>query len=377
MPVCDVAVVGLGIMGSAALAALRTRGVDAVGFDALRPGEQKGSSYGTCRIYRRFNFESPAYTSLSERAYEGWRTMEQASGEQVLLPAPLLEAGIPGSTLVRDSRAAAGTLAHVIDGAEVNARFPAFDLPADWDAVLQESAGILRADAALRLFRGRVADRIVAQNARVERSKEIAVIAADGTRYIARRLIITAGAWVADFEPRLKDYITVTRQVVGWFAPVAAEKMRYGAFPLFILETPEDLIYGFPDFDGSGAKIGSHVHGRVLAHGDDGKQDATDADLNAVRAGVARYIPAAAGPILTREVCLYTNTKGGDADGSKPEEFIVDRLPDDPRVIIASPCSGHGFKFAPAIGDILANMATDDHATAPPAFTLRRYLSFH
>jgi sarcosine oxidase len=115
----------------------------------------------------------------------------------------------------------------------------------------------------------------------------------------------------------------------------------------------------------------------VLAHGDDGKQDATDADLNAVRAGVARYIPAAAGPILTREVCLYTNTKGGDADGSKPEEFIVDRLPDDPRVIIASPCSGHGFKFAPAIGDILANMATDDHATAPPAFTLRRYLSFH
>src|SRR4051812_18230689 len=106
MRTCDVAVVGLGIMGSAALAALRARGVDALGFDALQVGEQKGSSHGSCRIYRRFNFESPAYTALSERAYEGWRTLEAASAQDVLLPTPLLEAGPPGSALVAGTRAA-------------------------------------------------------------------------------------------------------------------------------------------------------------------------------------------------------------------------------------------------------------------------------
>jgi sarcosine oxidase len=261
-------------------------------------------------------------------------------------------------------------------GAEANAAFPAFRLPDDWDVAYQESAGILRANVALKLFRQGTADRIVAQNVRIDRGEEIVLVTTDGTRYAANRVIIAAGAWVTDFEPRLADYITITRQVVGWFAPHEPAQTRRGAFPLFILDRPTALIYGFPDFDGGGVKAGSHVHGRVLAHADAARQDAIEADLESTRTALERYIPGGAGPIVAKEVCLYTNTKGGDVDGSQAEEFIIDRLPDDPRVIIASPCSGHGFKFAPAIGDILADMVSDDRAAAPAEFTLRRYTSF-
>src|SRR5262249_54182462 len=118
------------------------------------------------------------------------------------------------------------------------------------------------------------------------------------------------------------------------------------------------------------------VHGRALAHADDAVQDARDEDLTAVRAALEAWVPAAAGRPLRREVCLYTNTGIGDVDGSQAEEFILDRLPDDPRVIIASPCSGHGFKFAPAIGEMLAEMASSDAAVAPAAFRLTRFSAF-
>ena len=104
---CDVAIIGLGLMGSAALHALLRRGADVIGFDPLVPGEARGSSHGSCRIFRRFNFESEAYTELSDRAFAGWRALEAASGRTILKPCAVLEAGPPGSALVAGSRKAA------------------------------------------------------------------------------------------------------------------------------------------------------------------------------------------------------------------------------------------------------------------------------
>jgi sarcosine oxidase len=376
---CDVAVVGLGIMGSATLHRLRALGVDAVGFDPLLPGEAKGSSQGSCRVFRRFNFESPAYTALSDRAFAGWTALEEASGRTLLRPCPLVEAGIPGSALVRASRAAAGAAAAgPRTGAELNAAWPAFRVPDDWDVAVQDSAGILLAETALRLLRDLAADRIVRQAVRLERTpSELVLTTAAGERWAAGRVIVAAGPWIGEFEPRLKSHIRITRQVVGWFEPKNPTLVQYPDFPLFIFDANERLIYGFPDFEGRGVKAAAHVHGRALAHADDAAQDARDEDLTTVRAALEDWIPAAAGRTLRREVCLYTNTAIGDVDGSPAEEFILDRLPDDPRVIIASPCSGHGFKFAPAIGEMLAEMATcDDAAVAPAAFRLTRFSAF-
>ena len=378
MRTCDVAIVGLGIMGSAALHNLTRRGVDALGFDPLAPGERKGSSHGSCRVFRRYNFESPAYTTLSEQAFDAWSELERSSGETVLLPASVVEAGAPGSALVRDSRAAAGcAVAGPAQGWEVNAQYPAFGLPDDWDVVVHDSGGILRADVALRLFRQGSADRIVRQAVSVKRTaRNIILTAADGERCAAKTLIIAAGPWVTDFVPALRDYITVTRQAVGWFQPSAPSKAGHGALPIFLLEAPGGIIYGFPNFEGQGVKAGAHDHGRVLARADDALQDASDQDLASTRAALAAYLPAAHGPLIRREICLYTNTRGGDVDGSMAEEFILDRLPDDPRVIVASPCSGHGFKFASAIGQILADMATSNRGSGHPEFRLSRFAPF-
>ena len=378
MKSCDVAVVGLGIMGSATLHCLRSLGVDAIGFDPLSPGMAKGSSHGSCRIFRRFNFESSAYTALSDRAFAGWKALEAASGRTLLMPCPLVEAGTPGSALVQASRAAAGDAATgPRTGAELNAAWPAFRVPEDWDVAVQDSAGILLAEAALRFLREAAGERTVPRAVKLERTpSDLVLTTAAGERWAAGRVIVSAGPWVCDFEPRLKPHVRVTRQAVGWFEPANPAQVKYPDFPLFILDAKDRLVYGFPDFEGRGVKAAEHVHGRAFAHADDAAQNAGDEDLIAVREALEAWVPAAAGRSLRREVCLYTNTSAGDVDGSPAEEFILDRLPDDPRVIIASPCSGHGFKFAPAIGAILADMATHDDAAAPPAFRLSRFSAF-
>ena len=169
MRTCDVAIIGLGLMGSSALHSLSGRGADVLGFDPLIVGEARGSSHGSCRVYRRFNFESEAYTDLSDRAFEGWRALESTSGRTILRPSAVLEAGPPGSKLVAGSRAAAarkGPITGPTMGAEVNSAYPAFRLPDDWDVVVQESGGILMAEEAIRAFREGAEDRIVAAAAR-------------------------------------------------------------------------------------------------------------------------------------------------------------------------------------------------------------------
>src|SRR5579864_5505464 len=134
---CDIAIIGLGLMGGAALHELVRRGADVLGFDPLRSGEARGSSHGSCRIFRRFNFESEAYTTLSDRAFEGWLRLESESGRTILKPSAVLEAGPAGCELVKRSRAAAVAAKSRVmgprNGREANAAYAAFNLPDDWD----------------------------------------------------------------------------------------------------------------------------------------------------------------------------------------------------------------------------------------------------
>ena len=378
MRTCSVAVIGLGVMGSAALYALARDGVDVLGFDPLVPGG--GSSHGSCRIYRRFNFESDAYTALSDRAFAAWAELEAASGTQVLLPSRLIEAGPAGCRLVAASRAAAARVSAPTGptkGFEINARYPAFHLPDDWDVVMQDSGGILLADQAVRLFRAAAAGRIVPLAATIApRSSGILITTSDGARYEATQsVIVAAGPWIAELEPRLTNHMTVTRQPVGWFTPAQPALVAYGEFPLFILDGPDGMVYGFPDFEGRGVKAALHNHGAPVGP-DAWAPPASDAELAPVSRTLGEFIPGASGPIADRDVCLYTNTARGDVDGSAAEEFIIDRLPEDRRIILASPCSGHGFKFASAIGRDLAKMAVDLECAADEAFRLSRFSAF-
>jgi sarcosine oxidase len=379
MQSCDVGIIGLGLMGSAALHALKRRGCDVLGFDPLRLGEARGSSHGSCRIFRRFNFEGEAYTALSDRAYAGWLALEAESGRSILKPCPVLEAGPPGCELVARSRAAALAANKAVmgprNGREANAAFPAFGLPDDWDVVVQASGGILMAEEAMRAFRDGAEGNIIemAGHMRPE-AAGIRIITAN-EEVMARQVIVAAGPWIADLVPDLTRHLTVTRQAVGWFKPASEEATRYGGFPIFILEAARGMFYGFPDFEGRGVKAAQHDHGRIVG-ADEWDPPADDAELEPVKATLTELIPGAAGPIVDRDICLYTNTAKADAGIDDGNEFIIDRLPQDPRIIVASPCSGHGAKFATAIGAMLADMTLDARLKAPEPFRLARFSSF-
>jgi glycine/D-amino acid oxidase-like deaminating enzyme len=375
---CDVAVVGLGLMGSAALGALLNAGVDALGFDPLGSGAKRGSSHGSCRVFRRFNFENENYTDLSDAAHAGWKRLEAASGETMLIPCPVLEAGMPGLPLVAASRKAAirkGRPDPARSAKDINKEFPAFALPADWDAVVQDGGAILKSEVAMRVMRARAGERVIPEAARFEERSDGVLVRTKTQEIVAQRVILALGPWLGRALPELASVLEVTRQAVGWFKPTRPEMVLPGRFPIFILQRGlDDNVYGFPDFENRGVKAAPHNHGRE-AGADDWEPAATDAELAATSTALSELIPGAAGPIVERDICLYTNTKPADRRPDHGEEFILDRWRDS-RLIVASACSGHGAKFAPAIGDMLARLATDPTYEVEAFFQLSRYSAF-
>ncbi|HEX7758759.1 MAG TPA: N-methyl-L-tryptophan oxidase [Caulobacteraceae bacterium] len=354
----DVAVIGLGAMGSAALYHLARRGRRVVGIERAAPGHEGGSSHGESRIIRLAQFENPAYTPLVLRAYEHWNALQAEGGETVLIATGMLEAGPPGSPIVEGSLEAArqNGLAHeMLTRGAARARFPAFDLPADWTVVYQPGAGIVRADVAVRLHMAGAR----AAGAQVHEQTTVAAVEplgdgvrvrlADGVWVEAGAAIVTAGPWIGELVPELAPHLLMTRQPVGWFASARPEQTGPDAMPVFVIEDETDAIYGFPDFAGGGVKAASHRLGRALASASDARQDATAEDLVGVAAALARLIPGAAGPLKAVKTCIYTSTPD--------EEFIVDRHSRHPQIVICSACSGHGFKFASVFGQMLADMA--------------------
>lgn len=378
---CDVAVVGLGLMGAAALEALLRRGVDAIGFDPLGPGAAQGSSHGSCRVFRRFNFENPNYTRLSDDALAGWERLARESGREILIPRPVLEAGPAGSEMVSASRQAAldnGVDAPLLTGRQVNLMFPAFRLPDDWDAVVQDGGAILLARVALEALRapaeaaGRIMPEAVVE---LERHPDHVDVQTASGSVRADKVILAPGPWIGRLLPDLAPLLEVTRQTVGWFRPSQPRSVGRDVFPLFILaRRQDDIIYGFPDFEGRGVKAAPHNHGPE-ANADAWGPAPTDDELRRVGETLAELLPGAAGPVVEREVCLYTNTRPADRRPDAGQEFIIDRWPRS-RLIIASACSGHGAKFAPAIGERLARLALEPDYLTEPFFRLSRYSAF-
>ncbi|MBW7965542.1 FAD-dependent oxidoreductase [Bradyrhizobium sp. BR 10261] len=375
---CEVAVLGLGLMGGAALGALLDAGVDALGFDPVAAGSDRGSSHGSCRIFRRFNFENPNYTGLSDEAHAGWIRLQAESGQTVLTDTPILEAGRPGSAMVASSRAAAiakGRPDPKMTASVANKEFPAFNLPDDWDVVVQDGGAILHTATVMKLMRSRAGNRVIGERASFTPQHDGVSIRTDSEEFFAERVILALGPWMGRALPQLAALLNVTRQAVGWFKPVRPDTVVSGRFPIFILDRgPDDMVYGFPDFEQRGVKAAPHNHGPVVGPDDWGPQ-ASDAELHPIGEALAALVPDAAGPIIDRDVCLYTNTAPADIRLDAGEEFIIDRWPES-RLIICSACSGHGAKFAPAIGQRLARLATDPSYRAEPFFQLSRYSQF-
>ena len=194
---------------------------------------------------------------------------------------------------------------------------------------------------------------------------DVSPIAGGGVRvrtprgtYEAGALVVTAGAWIGDLIPRLKPLAVPERQVIGWFRPTSPELFRMERFPVSNLKCELGHFYQFPMFEMPGVKIGLYHHLNETGAADDLSRDVTARDEAVLREGLSRFFPKANGDVLGLRVCLFTN--------APDEHFIIDRVPGMADVIAASPCSGHGFKFASVVGEILADLAL----AAPPRFDL-------
>ncbi|MBS1856792.1 MAG: N-methyl-L-tryptophan oxidase [Acidobacteria bacterium] len=355
----DAIVLGVGGMGSAALYHLARRGRRVLGIEQFSLGHDFGSSHGVTRIIRLAYAEHPAYVPLLVRAYELWREMELAAGERLLVVTGGLDIGPEsGETVAGSLRSCRehGIAHEVLDAAEIARRFPGYRLP-------PEMAGVYQADGGFVLPERSIAAHVsaaLALGAEVHGCERVEGWSAPGDGvevrtgrgvYRAERLIIAAGAWAARAVPELAKFAVPERQVLIWTQPTRAERFTPAAFPIFNMEAPEGRFYGFPVYGVPGFKIGRYHHRGETVDPDRMNRGFDREDEAVLRAGIERYFPDANGPTLAMKTCLFTN--------SPDEHFILDLHPDSPRVAIAAGFSGHGFKFAPVVGEILADLAVE------------------
>src|SRR5581483_1736281 len=351
----DVAVIGAGATGSAALYALARRGLRVLGLEQFRAGHNRGSSHGVSRIIRYGYYEHPSYVPLVRHADAQWHAIEQGSGRTLRHRTGILEIGTLDATLIRGTLASSREhgLAHdVLDAGEVMRRFPAFQIPSDFIGVLQPDGGWLEVEPSIHalLDLAKAARAQLREGVRVRglepNNRGVRIIMDDGS-IETRSVIVAAGPWMRAFVPDLP--LRVTRQVVGWFDPLEPQLFAPERFPIFMLETHHGIHYGFP-LHVQGLKIAKHFHSNEAVDADRVDRTISRKDEATMREAIAEHLPAANGALRRATPCLYTMTPDGD--------FILDRLPQHPQIVVASPCSVHGFKFAPVIGEILANLAT-------------------
>jgi sarcosine oxidase len=361
----DAIVIGLGGMGSAAACALARRGCRVLGLEQFALGHDQGSSHGATRIIRKAYSEHPDYVPLVCRAYAGWYDLEQRAGKHLLTECPCLSIGPTDGELLAGVRRSAeqhGLPVEALSAQELRRRFPPFRIGDEMAGVLESSAGFLAVDECVRALQEE-ARRLGAELHERERvtgwaveGDGVSVQTATG-RYRAARLVLTAGPWAGRLLAGLGVPLSVMRQVPIWLAPSDLRLFRRDLFPVFIADTPEGYFYGLPALDEDGVKVARHYGAPELTGPDLVERTVTLADEEPVRAFVRTYLPEADGERRRASVCLYTLTPD--------RHFVIDVHPQYQQVALAAGFSGHGFKFAPAVGEALADLALEGRTSLP------------
>lgn len=353
----DVVVVGLGAVGVAAAHHLAARGQRVLGLDRYSIPNRMGSSHGHSRIIRFAYFEDPSYVPLAYRAARLWRELERTTDRGLFVVTGSLDIGRPESRVVRGALEACRVhrLQHeLLDAAAVAVRHPALRLDDDMVGVYQPEGGALLPEACIEAH----AASAVAAGAELhaeERVLEWAPTPA-GVRvrsgratYEAERLVVCGGAWASELLPFLDGLARPERQVLGWFDTSAPELFAPNRLPVIVADVDEGQYYAFPEIAVPGFKIGRfhHLGQATSADGVDREVHAEDEEV--LRGFCRHYVPAASGPLLSSAVCMFTNSPDG--------HFIVDHDPDHDQVTLFAGGSGHAFKFASALGEMVAVMS--------------------
>jgi sarcosine oxidase len=373
LPRYDAIVAGLGAMGSATLAHLALRGKRVLGVDRWMPGHRHGSSHGDSRIIREMYFEHPMYVPLVRRAHDLWRELEKRTDTTLMHTVGGLMIGPEEGMLVQGTLRSArehDLPFEVLSAAENARRYPAFGLQREHVAVFDPRAGYLDPEACNAAHL-----RVAARHGAALRFEEPVVAwstDADGVivttsagSYAADHLVLSIGARIDSLLPGLP--LEIERQPVFWFRPDPIRNFESDRFPIWAYEyVAGNICYGFPRLP-RGVKAAIMHGGRVFADADDVSRDIQPNEVEPLRAALADVLPSlAVADVVDRDTCLFTNTPDHD--------FIIDFHPEHPQVLVSSPCSGHGFKFASAIGELQADLVTGSRSSQDlTPFSLRRF----
>ena len=382
----DVIVLGLGAAGSATLYQLAKRGVNVLGIDRYSPPHAQGSTHGDTRVTRLAIGEGAHYTPLAQRSHQLWRELEAATGTELLTEngGLIMSSGsdaktFHGTAFFATTVAAARRHAiphELLDAAEIRRRFPQFAIDDSTRGYFEPSAGFVRPEACIRAELAEAKKygasiRLHEPAEKIEQSGSTVHVTTAKGRYAAERLVVAAGPWLVQLLPELAPHFKVYRQVLYWFdveahfAQFAPEK-----FPIFIWELPGEGrgIYGFPAIDGAkgGFKVSTEQYLQPTTPETVARDVTPDETARTYRELVAPHIRGVAANCVKATTCLYTVTRDFG--------FVIDSHPDLNRIIIASPCSGHGFKHSAALGEAIGDLAVGEKSRFDlSAFTLSRF----
>ncbi len=353
----DVIVIGVGGMGSAVAYNLAKRGRKVLALEQHNIPNDLGASLGINRMIRLAYAEDPRYVPMVRRSYRLWRDLGRTVKERLLFITGGIDAGTEDSWIVRGSLEACAEhkLKHeTLTAAQLHKRFPGFRLPRTMVAVYQPQGGFVLAErsivahVSLALELGaEIHAREQVLDWKVQRGR--VKVRTDRGFYSAGRLVITAGPWAADVVKRLSGVVKPERQVLIWVQPKRPELFRLGAFPVFYMQEGNEKFYGLPIYGIPGFKFGKYNHLKEEVDPNTMDRECHAKDEEVLRRAIRKYFPDADGPTIAMKTCLFSNTKD--------ENFILDLHPDFPQVSIAAGFSGHGFKFCPVVGEIMADLA--------------------
>jgi sarcosine oxidase len=342
----DVVVVGLGGIGGHVALRLAERGVSVLGLEAHRPPHSLGSSHGNSRVIREAYFEGVQYVPLVRRAYDLWEELERRAGRPLVHITGAALLGTPDSETLRGVR-----LAEQVHGVPLTPLTErdrrVFRLAGEMTGLREARGGWIEVEPAIAA----VLELAAAEGAELRFDTPVLEIDRDGPacrvrtadgEHAAERVVVAAGAWASSLVPELAGVLEVERQVLAWFDPLPESPDC-----VWLAEwAPDRYVYGFPP-DADGLKMALHHDGTVVTPG--GVDRAVgEADIAALRHAVAGLL-GPLGAVRRSATCLYTNTPD--------RHFALGPLPGDPRIVVASACSGHGFKFLPATGEAVAAFA--------------------
>lgn len=359
-PVYDSIVVGVGGMGAAACWHLAQRGQRVLGLDRFALGHGMGSSHGMTRIIRLAYFEGSQYVPLVKRAHQLWQETGTRAGQKLIHVTGSMDMAPEGAGPCESSRQSCrdhGLTHEWLDHKALQARMPGFALPKETVGLWQPEGGFVASELGIYAHVG------LAQQAGATIRTNTEVLdweptAHGGVRvrttagaFEAGQLILTAGPWMAELAPELKPHLKTVRQVITWFSAHQPELYRPETMPVYILTVEEGNFYGFPIWQHPGVKLGGPHFARQPIDPNDPVRAPGEGQLEAQQAFVRRYMPGVSDEPLSSHACIYTVTPD--------EHFVIDRSASHPQVLMASCCSGHGYKFASAIGEVLADLAVD------------------